>query len=202
MVASNIYSIILLCFRNFTRISSGPELGAYHHEFFLRDKPHLAAQMFCKNARTMLALASVSEEKTKPQPPAIMPSRSEEEFSPIPFQEDLQPTPIQPYPVEFAPKWEGCYEKPSFNGFPNMMQYGGASSLQMLEQQMNYMQQPQQQQYMGHHPEQQQQHPPMYNHMPPPQNHHEQFMQMQQMMQLGMQHQRTRKPTSKRANAA
>jgi len=43
---------------NFVRVSSGPELGAYYHEFFLRDKPHLAAQMFCKNARTKLAMAN------------------------------------------------------------------------------------------------------------------------------------------------
>jgi hypothetical protein len=43
---------------NFNRVSSGPELGAYYHEFFLRDKPHLAAQMFCKSARTKLAMAS------------------------------------------------------------------------------------------------------------------------------------------------
>jgi hypothetical protein len=46
---------------NFVRISSGPELGAYYHEFFLRDKPHLAAQMFCKNARTKLAMATAGE---------------------------------------------------------------------------------------------------------------------------------------------
>lgn len=46
---------------NFVRISSGPELGAYYHEFFLRDKPHLAAQMFCKNARTKLAMATHGE---------------------------------------------------------------------------------------------------------------------------------------------
>jgi hypothetical protein len=38
-------------------VSSGPELGAYYHEFFRRDRPHLAAQMFCKNPRTMLAMA-------------------------------------------------------------------------------------------------------------------------------------------------
>jgi hypothetical protein len=44
--------------RNFVRVSSGPELGAYYHEFFLRDKPHLAAQMFCKNARAKLAMAN------------------------------------------------------------------------------------------------------------------------------------------------
>jgi hypothetical protein len=45
-------------FRNFVRVSSGPELGAYYHEFFLRDKPQLAAQMFCKNARTKIAMAT------------------------------------------------------------------------------------------------------------------------------------------------
>ena len=39
-------------------MSSGPELGAYYHEFFLRDKPQLAQQMFCKNARTKIAMAS------------------------------------------------------------------------------------------------------------------------------------------------
>jgi hypothetical protein len=60
--------------RNFTRVSSGPELGAYHHQFFLRDQPHLAAQMFCKNARTMLAMQSASPAPTattieKPAPP-------------------------------------------------------------------------------------------------------------------------------------
>jgi len=46
---------------NFVRVSSGPELGAYYHEFFLRDRPHLAAQMFCKNARTKIAMASSNE---------------------------------------------------------------------------------------------------------------------------------------------
>lgn len=43
---------------NFVRVASGPELGAYYHEFFLRDKPQLAAQMFCKNARSKLAMAN------------------------------------------------------------------------------------------------------------------------------------------------
>lgn len=55
------FSITVLFCRNFTRISNGPEIGAYYHEFFLRDKPHLAAQMFCKNARSKLAMASAGE---------------------------------------------------------------------------------------------------------------------------------------------
>ena len=54
---------VSLC-RNFVRVASGPELGAYYHEFFLRDKPQLAAQMFCKNARSKLAMAN---ESTTPQ---------------------------------------------------------------------------------------------------------------------------------------
>lgn len=48
-------------------MSSGPELGAYYHEFFLRDRPHLAAQMFCKNARSKIAMAN--DAVPKPTPP-------------------------------------------------------------------------------------------------------------------------------------
>jgi hypothetical protein len=33
-------------------------MGAYYHEFFLRGKPQLAAQMFCKNARSKIAMAT------------------------------------------------------------------------------------------------------------------------------------------------
>eukprot|EP00529_Nitzschia_sp_RCC80_P020538 CAMPEP_0113451466 /NCGR_PEP_ID=MMETSP0014_2-20120614/6352_1 /TAXON_ID=2857 /ORGANISM="Nitzschia sp." /LENGTH=409 /DNA_ID=CAMNT_0000342821 /DNA_START=435 /DNA_END=1664 /DNA_ORIENTATION=- /assembly_acc=CAM_ASM_000159 len=54
---------------NFNRVSSGPELGAYYHEFFLREKPHLAAQMFCKSARTKLAMAT---DIPKPVPAAMV----------------------------------------------------------------------------------------------------------------------------------
>ncbi|GKY92423.1 hypothetical protein MPSEU_000212900 [Mayamaea pseudoterrestris] len=42
---------------NFVRVSSGPEAGAYQHEHFLRDQPHLVTQMFCKNARSKMAMA-------------------------------------------------------------------------------------------------------------------------------------------------
>ena len=151
----------------------------------------------------MLALANSSEEATEAPTTPIMHTRSEDELTPIPFHNALSPAnshPMQTYAMEFAPKWDICDEKAPVHGFPDAMPYGGASSLQMLEQQMNYMQQPP---FMGHHvsPPMPQ---PMYNHMPPfqAQNHHEQFMQMQQMMQLGMQHQRTRQPSNKRANAA
>mmetsp|Transcript_34818 Transcript_34818/g.54340 ORF Transcript_34818/g.54340 Transcript_34818/m.54340 type:complete len:272 (-) Transcript_34818:128-943(-) len=64
---------------NFVRVSSGPELGAYYHEFFLRDKPHLAAQMFCKNARTKIAMAS---SEPKPTPPAPAASQNAVESQP------------------------------------------------------------------------------------------------------------------------
>lgn len=57
--------------RNFIRVSSGPEIGAYYHEFFLRDKPHLAAQMFCKNARAKLAMASGEGPKPEATPSQI-----------------------------------------------------------------------------------------------------------------------------------
>lgn len=75
------------------RVSSGPELGAYHHEFFLRDKPHLAAQMFCKNARTMLAMASASKEDYKePEKAAEMPLPFMEEFEkPAPYAMNHHP---------------------------------------------------------------------------------------------------------------
>jgi hypothetical protein len=58
---------------NFVRVSSGPELGAYYHEFFLRDKPQLAAQMFCKNARTKIAMATPSASS---QPSETAPAQS------------------------------------------------------------------------------------------------------------------------------
>ena len=54
---------------NFVRVSSGPEMGAYYHEYFRRDKPQLAAQMFCKNARSKLAMATDSFTVSPPQQP-------------------------------------------------------------------------------------------------------------------------------------
>ena len=40
------------------RVANGHEPGAYFHMYFLRGQPQLVAQMFCKNARTMLAMSS------------------------------------------------------------------------------------------------------------------------------------------------
>jgi hypothetical protein len=67
--------------RNFIRVSSGPETGSYYHEFFLRDKPHLVAQMFCKNARSKMAMAEAT-----PEPVSLDPS-------PIPVMADTVPSP-------------------------------------------------------------------------------------------------------------
>jgi hypothetical protein len=48
------------------RLTHGPNHGAFFHEYFLRDQPHLVAQMFCKNARAMLAMASDVADKKHP----------------------------------------------------------------------------------------------------------------------------------------
>lgn len=40
---------------NFTRITRGPELGAYYHEFFQRGNEALCTQMYCKNTRSRFA---------------------------------------------------------------------------------------------------------------------------------------------------
>lgn len=168
--------------------------------------------VFCKNARTMLAMAAAAEEKNAPKDKDIAAAAAEEELSPIPLQQpepahpphappmQQQPPPYLPH-HEFSPprRFEGEHKVAYGGGFP-MVPYGGASSLQMLEQHMQSMPP-----YMGHNP------PHTYNNSPPTfapppgganANNHEQFLQMQRMMQIGMQHQRTRKPHNGRANAA
>jgi hypothetical protein len=44
-------------------VAHGPDHGAFFHKFFRRDQPHLVAQMYCKNARSKLAMASDEAEK-------------------------------------------------------------------------------------------------------------------------------------------
>jgi hypothetical protein len=65
---------------NFTRVTRGPELGAYYHEFFQRNSESLCTQMYCKNERAKFAVSkdpskdtdksdsesSVSSKETKP----------------------------------------------------------------------------------------------------------------------------------------
>lgn len=84
------FSFIIIC-RNFVRVSSGPELGAYYHEFFVRDQPHLAAQMFCKNARSKAAMA----DESLPQPQAALPLPAASMQTPSAVASGvLEPTPI------------------------------------------------------------------------------------------------------------
>lgn len=45
------------------RLAYGPDQGAFFHDFFRRDHPHLVVQMFCKNSRSLLAMTSVEVEK-------------------------------------------------------------------------------------------------------------------------------------------
>jgi len=40
---------------DFTRVTRGPELGAYYHKFFRRGEPTLCTQMYCKNERAKFA---------------------------------------------------------------------------------------------------------------------------------------------------
>lgn len=35
----------------FVRVSSGPEIGAYYHKYFLRDKPRLCQQIHCEQSK-------------------------------------------------------------------------------------------------------------------------------------------------------
>eukprot|EP00545_Synedropsis_sp_CCMP1620_P010312 CAMPEP_0119016754 /NCGR_PEP_ID=MMETSP1176-20130426/14335_1 /TAXON_ID=265551 /ORGANISM="Synedropsis recta cf, Strain CCMP1620" /LENGTH=179 /DNA_ID=CAMNT_0006970281 /DNA_START=12 /DNA_END=548 /DNA_ORIENTATION=- len=48
---------------NFTRVTRGPELGAYYHEFFQRNSEALCTQMYCKNERAKFAVSKDSSPK-------------------------------------------------------------------------------------------------------------------------------------------
>jgi hypothetical protein len=53
---------------NFNRVTRGPELGAYYHEFFQKGNESLCTQMYCKNDRAKFAVAKetgTKEEKPK-----------------------------------------------------------------------------------------------------------------------------------------
>lgn len=48
---------------NFTRVTRGPELGAYYHEFFQRGNEALCTQMYCKNERAKFAVSKEPNSK-------------------------------------------------------------------------------------------------------------------------------------------
>lgn len=130
----------LLQNRNFVRVSSGPEIGAYYHEFFLRDKPHLAAQMFCKNARTKLAMA----DEATPKPTAVLQNNKQEEKSQgaaaaASMQQQQLPQDQQQIAAsQFPPGLLQILQKdPEDNKFQNM---GVSNNLQLLERQMQFLQ--------------------------------------------------------------
>lgn len=50
---------------NFTRVTRGPELGAYYHEFFQRGNEALCTQMYCKNDRAKFAVAGKERKKAE-----------------------------------------------------------------------------------------------------------------------------------------
>mmetsp|Transcript_5036 Transcript_5036/g.10398 ORF Transcript_5036/g.10398 Transcript_5036/m.10398 type:complete len:315 (+) Transcript_5036:160-1104(+) len=148
---------------NFVRVSSGPELGAYYHEYFLRDKPHLAAQMFCKNARSKMAMADDTAVPA-PETPAAQPPQQQQSQGSAPTQMKSVPKPIPTALPEKQPAFNGtaqpqvptstappAYQIPDFvlaalrkegeaaismTAAPTL----GASNLQLLERQIQIMQ--------------------------------------------------------------
>jgi hypothetical protein len=197
--------------RNFVRVSGGPELGAYYHEFFLRDKPQLAAQMFCKNARSKLAMAAMSE--SEPKPTAVI--------TPAPVvatQTQVSPTSAlmeamrQKVPEQFNNNNNNNNNQ--IKAFPSY----GNSTLQLLQRQLEMMQQ---EQSNKHFELLQQERTRILleqasssfqnNLMPPaqvqqkeqlPNGQAQRLLQMQQLMQMQMQQRQGHVANNPRASAA
>jgi hypothetical protein len=70
---------------NFTRVTRGPELGAYYHEFFQRGNEALCTQMYCKNDRAKFAVSKVAPNTA---------SKTDSEAAPSKFsaQSPVEPT--------------------------------------------------------------------------------------------------------------
>jgi len=168
-------------------VSSGPELGAYYHEFFLRDKPHLAAQMFCKNARSKLAMAN------EPPNPTVEPQ------TPPPPQHAFQPPPPPPQQQQMPPPFYGAFAKVSPNDIAAknaLLPAAYGSNLQMLERQMQIMQQEQAHRHMMEQLS-------VNRHvMPPAQTQDQRLMQIQMLMSHRMHQRQAARPTNGRASAA
>lgn len=197
-------SYLFLIYRNFVRVSGGPELGAYYHEFFLRDKPQLAAQMFCKNARSKLAMAAMSESEPKPAP-VVTPT-------PVVVTQ-AQATPTSAFMEAIRHKFPEQHNNNNNNQFKAFPSYGN-STLQLLQRQLEMMQQEQsnnhfellqqertrmllEQAQASSYPAQMQQQKQQSSN-----GQESRLLQMQQLMQMQMQQRQGRIPTNPRASAA
>eukprot|EP00566_Odontella_aurita_P012020 CAMPEP_0113553014 /NCGR_PEP_ID=MMETSP0015_2-20120614/15378_1 /TAXON_ID=2838 /ORGANISM="Odontella" /LENGTH=387 /DNA_ID=CAMNT_0000454037 /DNA_START=98 /DNA_END=1261 /DNA_ORIENTATION=- /assembly_acc=CAM_ASM_000160 len=89
---------------DFTRVTRGPEIGAYYHKFFREGEPTLCTQMYCKNERAKFAAklqqqqmpevaietpeaitpaqVSLSHPQTLPQPVEPLPTTEPQKVSP------------------------------------------------------------------------------------------------------------------------
>jgi hypothetical protein len=191
--------LFTLLHRNFVRVSGGPELGAYYHEFFLRDKPQLAAQMFCKNARSKLAMAAVSECEPKPAP-VVAPE-------PVVAQAQ-QVTPTNAFLDIIRQKVPEQHNN-SNNNINNQFKLPsyGNSSLQLLQRQLEMMQQEQNNKHLELLQQERtnrmlMEHSALQQQSQQPNGQAARLLQMQQLMQMQMQQRQGRIPTNPRASAA
>ena len=179
---------LILHDRNFVRVSSGPEIGAYYHEFFVRDKPHLAAQMFCKNVRSKLAMANLETGSGGPAPSSAPVMQSAP-------QETKMPGMLSQYMIAAMNKGQvdAKFNLPFGNGL------GGNSNLQLIQQQIQILQQEQAQRLLLERLALSNQ--PMANVATlSPQEIH--LLQLRQLMQQRTREPPQRSPTNPRASAA
>jgi hypothetical protein len=188
-------------------VPSEPELGGYYHEFFLRDKPHLAAQMFCKNARSKLAMEAVSETVQQSKPAPVVPTEPVPTAAPQMQQTQQQFTPSS---AAFLAALQQKVPDASNNQMKSFPSYGN-NPLQLLQLQMEIMQQEQSMRLERLQKEQAMrmlmEHAALQNTMLPPQPNMQQsrLLQMYQLMEVQQQQQKrqqVRNPTNPRASAA
>jgi len=86
---------------DFTRVTRGPELGAYYHKFFRRGEPTLCTQMYCKNERAKFAAKQQQQpqktaEAAAAATPLTVPPAAPEH---VPVEQKTVPLPVEPRPV-------------------------------------------------------------------------------------------------------
>lgn len=88
---------------NFTRVTRGPELGAYYHEFFQRGNEALCTQMYCKNDRAKFAvtLKASGKKQAKEVPEAKLSKPLTPQISPVEHIHHLPPTQLMQMPGLF-----------------------------------------------------------------------------------------------------